>query len=217
VVIPLNPVLESALLGALESELVEGFDPEGQEWAEAKMHRERGTNLFQIVATRFQQLYPEGSRLHRDLVFALERLLRVQGYSFDPSDPRVKELVGLAQAGYVWRLAEGPSDAAAKRWMAETTLSTFDPQRSRSDSIGQAAVRCIAEGIPLGLASPGWLSHGRDIFEASYRNAVALFGQPESDASDDERFHTYNFGVALCDVEPIVDAQLDPAIKAREV
>jgi len=204
--IPLDPIREDALLGSLALELVAGFDSKDEEWANARADHERASNLFGLVATRFRRLLPEKVKLQEDMVYAVEKLCRVLGYDFIGRDPRARELVSLVSAGYVWRLAEGPRGSVAKQWMSNTVSRTFDRDEPRSSSLGRAATQCLAQPVPLGLASPGGLSHGRAIFDASFANAMRAFGSPAVVVSDEDRFYGYTFGVALCDVEPMVDA-----------
>jgi hypothetical protein len=203
--LPIDPVREEALLGALESELVEGFDSAGDAWTTSPSHQEVTKNLFGVIAARFHELLTETS-MQNDHVIVTEALFRSLPHQLDPLDPRFKELPDLARAGYVWRLAEGANGAAAKRWMMQTIRTSFDPGHSRVASLSVAAKDCLAQGVPLGLASPGCLSHGSAIFEGAYWNAIRLYGNPTSGLSDTDRSYAYNFGAAICDVEPFIDA-----------
>jgi hypothetical protein len=204
--VPLDPIREVALLGSIELELVAGFDPDDEEWTNASSDQERTRNLFGRIAARFQTLFPERHALHEDIVFAVEKLARVLDYRFDGSDLRAQQLVSLVTAGYVWRLAEGPRGTVAKQWIIDTTAKSFERERLRSASLGRAATQCLAQGVPLGLASPGGLSRGREIFDAAYTNALRVFGNSAALVPENDRFYAYCFGVALCDVEPVIDS-----------
>ncbi len=201
---------DEAWLGGGKVLMIESEEEDAH--TEVEMDQQFADYLFDETCERFQELYqPElyqrgnNPTIGRDLERALRRMMVGLGYPDTPSDAASRRIWLAGSAGYVWRLAEGRGTGFAKDRIREAVNDGFDPERARAESLTIAAAEVFGRGIPLGLESPGGLAYGGAFLDRGFRHAVESIKEPRIEIDVQHLQDAFWFGVALRDVEPIVD------------
>lgn len=204
-------VTDDAVEAWLDADKVLTTESEEEEaQTQAEMDQQFADHLFEQTAERFHELYADESNptIGGDLERALRRMVVALGYVLDPADPSSRQLWSLGSAGYVWRVGEDKGTGFAKDRTRKVVEASFDPENERYFALAVAAKACLEEGVPLGLESPGGLSYGRAFLDRALRHASDSFVEEHAAVSPEDRRAAFYFGVALHDVEPLVDELL---------
>ena len=123
-----------------------------------------------------------------------------------PSTAEMRSLAALAFAGWCWRAAENgePARLAAAIRRAHAVVQA-DPSVPQGYELAWTAQRFLADGGEPGLASPGDTDRARtDFLDAAFIKMHETYGAPAE--IDEERSRAaFNHGVALRDVERIIN------------
>lgn len=180
--------------------LDENEEATGQAEADQRLADERLEEVQALWLELSSQIVPD---IDPDLAGALHEMGTRIGQQDEASyEHRWK----LGAAGYAWRRAEQHLTSHARELVRKVVASEFNPAMTRPHALTFAASNAIAEGVPLGWESPGGFIHGDAFLERGFRFALSVVKVPPgSRATDDELQAAFWFGLALHDVEPIVD------------
>lgn len=185
--------------------MIESEDDEAQ--TKAEMDQQFADYLFDESCQRFHEYYApdRNPTIGGDLDRALRAMMIGLGYRYDPASSSSRQIWSLGSAGYVWRLAEGAGTGFARAKIAESVRADFDPGQERPFLLTMAASGVIERGIPIGLESTGGLAYGDAFLEKGFQHALESISDPRANADPEHLRAAFWFGVALRDVEPLVD------------
>jgi hypothetical protein len=183
---------------------------EAEAQTKAAMDQQFADYLLAQTGERFHEFYAadRNPTIGGDLERALRRMVVALGYELDPTDASSRQVWSLGSAGYVWRMAEQGGTGFARDRIREVVAASFDPENERYFALAVAAKACLEEGVPLGFESPGGLAFGRAFLEQALQYVSESVFIEKAVVSADDRRAAFYFGVALHDVEPLVDELL---------
>lgn len=174
---------------------------------EAEMTQQRADYYFTQTAERFDELCADEQNptAEGDLNEALRRMMIARECELDPSNPRSRGIWQLGSAGYIWRCAETVVRPRGEdEQISAVVEKSLDTDLDRAAALTLAGVACLKEGVLLGDGSPGGLIFGQQFLERGRIYVTESVADDVAALSEEDILFSFYFGVALCDVEPLV-------------